>query len=166
MTHPCLEEAFDKINLSVANPREILDNKISNECHRHGMMETMFPSIDIHEETPLELEKKDDIDKHGNYFMNTSSNPCLYEKPPKLIGLSNFATHEIFNSLILLVHKDFERVVVDAYVYYIANLIGMNLEIGTRRLVLEGKPLQQLEAQFEGFPRTSFCPKTSTFGRL
>ena len=49
------------------------------------------------------------------------------------------------------------------FIINIANIIGMNLEIGTLRLVLEGKLLHQLEAQFEGFPRTSFCPKTSTF---
>jgi hypothetical protein len=60
------------------------------------MMETMFLPINIHEETPLELEKEDDIDKHGSYIMNTSSNPCSHEKSPKLIGLSNIATHEIF----------------------------------------------------------------------
>ena len=36
MTHPSLEETLDKINLRVTNPRETLDNKMSNECHRHG----------------------------------------------------------------------------------------------------------------------------------
>jgi hypothetical protein len=74
------------------------------------MMETMFPSIDIHEETPLELEKEDDIDEHGSYFMSMKS--------PKSIGLSNITTHEIFNPLMLPVHKIVERVVVDAYVYH------------------------------------------------
>ena len=113
----------------------------------------------------MELEKEDDIDEHGSYFIKTSSNPCSHEKSPELISLSNIATHEIFKPLMLHVHKFFERVVVDAYVYHIANLVGMNLEISTQRLVLEGKPLHQLEAQFEGFLRTSFCPKTSTFGR-
>ena len=82
------------------------------------MMETMLSPIDIHEETPLELEKKDDIDEHGSYFMNTSLNPCSHEKSPELIGLSNIATHEIFNPLILLVHKDFESMVVHAYIYH------------------------------------------------
>ena len=89
---------------------------MSNECHRHGMMETMFLPIDIHKETPLEIEKEDDISEHGSYFINTSSNLCSYEKSPESIGLSNFATHEIFNPLVLPVHKNFERVVVDAYV--------------------------------------------------
>jgi hypothetical protein len=56
MTHPSLE-ALDEINPRATNPWEILNDKTSNECHRHGMMETMFLPIDIHEETPLELEK-------------------------------------------------------------------------------------------------------------
>ena len=118
MTHPSLEEALDEINLRVTNPREILDNKMTSECHRHGMIKTMFPPIDIHEETTLESKKEDDINEHGSYFINTSSNPCSYEKSPKTIGLSNIDIHEIFNALKLPIHKDFEWVVVDAYVYY------------------------------------------------
>ena len=97
MTHSSLEEALDKINSRVTNPREILD---------------------IHEETTLESENEDDIDEHGSYFMNTSSNSCSHEKSLESIGLSNIATHEIINPLILPVHKTFERVVVDAYVYH------------------------------------------------
>jgi hypothetical protein len=60
----------------------------------------------------------------------------------------------------------FIRVVVDAYVYHkycISRCV--NLEIGIRRLVLEGKPLHQVEMPFEGFLRTRFCPKTSIFER-
>jgi hypothetical protein len=113
-----MEKALDKINPRVTNLWEILDNKMSNECHRHEMMKTMFPPIDIHEETTLEPEKEDDIGEHGSYFMNTSSNPCSYEKSPESIGLSNIATHEIFALLLLLVYKKFEKVVVDAYVYH------------------------------------------------
>ena len=109
-------------------------------------METMFSPIDIYEETTLESENEDDIDEHGSYFINTSSNSCTHEKSPELIGLSNITTHEILNPLILLVHKDFERVVVDAYVYHkYCSSRCMNLEIGTQRLMLEGKPLHQLE---------------------
>ena len=83
-----MDEALDTINPRVTNLREILDNKMSNECHRHGMMKTMFSSIDIHEESPLELEKEDDIDERESYFMNTSSNPCSHEKSPESIGTS------------------------------------------------------------------------------
>ena len=141
-----MDEALDKTNPRVTNPWEILDNKMSNECHRHGMMKTMFSPIDFHEETPLELEKEDNINEHGSYLMNTSSNPCSHEKSSELIGLSSIATHEIFNPLILLVHKDFEREVVDAYVYHkYCRSRCLNLEIGTQRLMLEGKPLHQPE---------------------
>ena len=76
MTHPSLEEALDEINPRVSNPRKILY---------------------IHEESSLELEKEDDINKHGSYFIHISSNSCSYEKSLESIGLSNFATHEIFN---------------------------------------------------------------------
>ena len=48
-----MDEVLDKINPRVTNLREILDNKMSYKCHRHGMMETMFLPIDIHKETPL-----------------------------------------------------------------------------------------------------------------
>jgi hypothetical protein len=95
MTHPNLEEVLDKIDLRVTNPSEILD---------------------IHEESTLELEKEDDINKHVSYFLITSSNPCSREKTLKSIGFPNIAAHEIFNPLVLPVHKTFERVVVDAFV--------------------------------------------------
>ena len=97
MTHPSLEEALEKITPIISNPRKILH---------------------IHEETSLKLEKEDYISEHGSYVINTSSNPCSHAKSPESIGLSNIATHEIFNTLILPVHKDFERVVVDTYVYH------------------------------------------------
>jgi len=80
-----MDEALDKINLRVTNPRQILDNKMTNECHRHGIMETMFPPIDIHEKTTLESKKEDDINEHGSYCMNTLSNPCSHEKFPESI---------------------------------------------------------------------------------
>ena len=65
MIHPSLEEALDEINprlnLRATNPWEILDNKTSNECHRHGMMESIFLPIDIHKEPTLESKMEDDI---------------------------------------------------------------------------------------------------------
>jgi hypothetical protein len=105
-------------------------------------METKFLPMDIYEESPLELEKEDYvIDGHGSYIMNISSNSCLNEKSPKLIGLST-TTHEIFSPLILSVPKEFERVVVDAYVCHkYCRSHCVNLEIGTRKLLSEGKPL-------------------------
>ena len=145
MTHPNLEEVLDKNNSRVTNLGEILD---------------------IHEESTMELEKEDDINEHGSYFMNTSSNPCLHEKTPESIGLSNIATHEIFNPLILPIHKDFESVVVDVFVYHkYCRSRCMDLEIGTQKLVLEGKPLHQLRNPIRRFPKDELLSQTSTFGR-
>jgi hypothetical protein len=93
------------------------------------------------------------IDEYGSYIINTSSNPCSYEKSPKLIGLSNIATHEIFSPLILPVPKNFERVVVDAYVYHkYCRSHRKNLEICIQRMVMKGEPLHQLEA-IQRFPK-------------
>jgi hypothetical protein len=100
-----MDEALDKINPRFTNPREILDNKMTNECHMHGMIETMFPPIDIHKEITLDPEKKDEINEHGSYFMNISSNPFSYEKSSESISLSNIATHKIFNPLCFLFIK-------------------------------------------------------------
>jgi hypothetical protein len=94
--------------------------------------------IDIYEETPLEFEKGDHIDEHGNYFINTSSNRCSYEKSPGSIGLSNIIADEIFNPLILPVHKFIERVVVDAYVYHKYCRSRYSLEIGAQSLCSRG----------------------------
>jgi hypothetical protein len=96
------------------------------------MIETMFLPIDIHEETPLEIKKEDNISEHGSYFMSTSSNPCSQEKSSESIGLSNIATHEIFNPLMLPVHKDFKWVVVYTCVYHkYYRSRCVHLEIGT-----------------------------------
>ena len=105
---------------------------MSYECHKNEMMEIKFSPIDIHEESTLELQKEDDINEHGSYFLNTSSNSCSHEKSPESIGLSIIATHVIFNPLILPIYKDFEGVVVDAYVYHkYCKSRCENLEIGT-----------------------------------
>ena len=115
--------------------------------------------IDIHEESTLELEKEDYIIEHGSYFINTSSNLYSHEKSPELISLSNIATHEIFNPLILPVHKDFERVVVDVFVYHkYCRSRCVNLEIGTHRLVLKEKPLHQLKSIIRRFPKDELLP--------
>ena len=111
------------------------------------MMETMFLPMDIHKDSPLEFKKEDYIIEHGSHFINTSSNPCSHKKSPESFCLSNIATHKIFIPLILPVHKDFERVVVDVYVYHkYCKSHCMNFEIGTQRLVMEGKPIHQLKA--------------------
>ena len=46
----------------------------------------------------------------------------------------------------------------------IANLVDMNLEIGTQRLVLEGKPPHQFQTQLEGSQEQTFALKQALLG--
>ena len=165
ITHPSLEEALDKTNLRITNPREILDNKITNESHRHGMVETIFSPMDIHEH-PWSLKRKitsasieatsltpHQIHAHMRNLLN------------QLVSLTLPHTRSSTPSCFLFIKTLKWWLQMHMFIINFANLVGMNLERGTRRLVLERKPLHQLEIQFEGFSRTSFCPKTSTFRR-
>ena len=130
---------------------------MSNECHGHGITETSFLPIGIHEESPLEFDQEDKLIKHGNYI---PSNPCLYEKSPLSIGLSSIATNEIFNPIISPAHKNFERVVVDAYVYH-ADLVVRILRVGDWR----GNHFTNLKHNSKVSQGRAFFPKTSTFRR-
>jgi hypothetical protein len=75
--------------------------------------------LDIYGESSLEAENEGDFNEQGSYFIKTSLNPCSYEISPNSLSLSSIALHEIFNPLMFLVPKNFERVVVDEYVYHI-----------------------------------------------
>jgi len=68
-THPNLEKDLDETNLRDINSWEILENKISNKCHRHEIIEENLFPIENHEETPLEFVKGDHIVEHVNYFI-------------------------------------------------------------------------------------------------
>jgi len=81
------------------------------------MMETMVLPIDIHETSTLKLEKEDN-DELGSYILTIPSNTCVHEKSSKSIFLSTTVTFKIYNSFMLLVHKNSEREVVDAFVYH------------------------------------------------
>ena len=98
----------------------------------------------IYVKSPLEVESDRDFNEQRSYFINTPSVPCSYETSPDLLSLSNIAPHDIFNPVMLHIPKVFERVVVDTYVYhkYCRSRV-VNLENGTLRLVLEGKPLHK-----------------------
>jgi len=76
MTHPSLEKALDETNPRDINSWEILEDKTSNERHRHKIIETNLLPIDTRKETPMEFEKGDHINEHGNYFINIPSKPC------------------------------------------------------------------------------------------
>ena len=72
--------------------------------------------MDIHEESPFEIENDRDINEHESYFINTSLSPCSNEKSLDSIDLYNIITHEISNPLMLSAPKNFGRVVGDVYV--------------------------------------------------
>jgi len=76
-TPPSLEKALNETNLRDINSWEILENKISNKCHRHEIIETNLLPIYNHEETPLEFEKGDHIVEHVNYFIKHPIRPML-----------------------------------------------------------------------------------------
>jgi hypothetical protein len=90
------DEILNIISLRDANPRDPLDNY-------NGLI--------------LEFEKEDNISENGSYFIYTSSSPSSHDQLPKSPSLSISTTHEIFNPLFLSPPIDFERVVVDAYIY-------------------------------------------------
>jgi hypothetical protein len=96
ITIECVDKALYETS-SRGNPREILD---------------------IYGESSLEARNDGDFNKQGSNFIKTPSNPCSYEISPDSLSLSNIAPHEIFNPLMPLVPKNFERVAVDAYVYH------------------------------------------------
>ena len=102
------------------------------------------------------------IRKISSSSMETIShqNPCLYEKPPLSIGLSSIATNEIFNPIISPAHKNFERVIVDAYVYH-ADLVVRILRVGDWR----GNHFTNLKHNSKVSQGQAFFPKTSTFRR-
>ena len=129
MTHPSLEEdshcheegsvhPLIKLNPRAPNSRKILDNERSIECHWYGMMEIMFLPMDIHKTLTLKLEKEEDNDEHESYILTIPLNPCVHEKSSKSIFLSTTITFKIYNSFMLLVHKNSKREVVDAFVYH------------------------------------------------
>jgi len=69
-------------------------------------------------ETPnIQIRGEDNINEHGIYFIVTSFTPCSYAISFQSIGLSNITTFEISTPLFLSIYKNFERAVVDAYVY-------------------------------------------------
>ena len=95
--------------------------------------------------------------------MNTSLNPCSHEKSPELIGLSNITTYEIFNPSCFPFIKLFKGwLQMHMFITNIANLVGMNLEIGTWSLVLEGKPPHQLSMIWR-FPKDELISQNKHF---
>ena len=117
-THPSLEKALDETNLRDINSWEILENKISNKCHRHEIIEAHLLPIDNHEETPLEFEKGDHIVEHVNYFIKKPYQTHAHMRNLLEQLVSNIITYEILNPLILPTNKIIKRVAIDTNVHH------------------------------------------------
>ena len=80
---------------------------------------SLVEDLNYHEKesAPPLPKTEDSIDEHGSYFLTIPSIPCSYEKSLELVYISAI-TSKVYNPYLLLVHKNFERVVVDAFVYH------------------------------------------------
>ena len=77
----------------------------------------LVEELNCHEKESAPPKKDDFINEHGSYFLTIPSIPCSYEKSHKTI--CNLAiTCKIYNAYLLLVHKNFKRVVVDVFLYH------------------------------------------------
>ena len=100
---------------------------VSSKSKPRGELETIpaitisYPSLAKNsiclEKESAPRKAKDFIDEHGGYVLNVPSTPCSYEKSPDTIH-SSAMSYKTYNPLLLSVHKNFERFVVDAFVYY------------------------------------------------
>ena len=73
--------------------------------------------LNCHKKESAPPKMEDFIDERGSYFLTIPSNPCSYEKSPESICNSTI-TCQIYNPFLISVHKNFKRVVVDAFVYH------------------------------------------------
>jgi len=102
--HPWLESIKNLCAIAIELMVQALDKINSRDDPRQF--------LDIYE-SPLEVENDGDFNEQGNYFFNTPTIRCSYEQSPDSLSLSNIASNEIFNPLMLLVPNVFKRVVVD-----------------------------------------------------
>ena len=66
----------------------------------------------------LGTKKKDPIVEHESFSFETPQVSCLLSEAPELILFSTECSYLDHNLLLILVHKLFKRMVVDAFVYH------------------------------------------------
>jgi len=74
--------------------------------------------LGIYVKSPLEIENDGDFNVLGSYFICIPSVPCLYEKSPDSLSLSNIPHKRSSAPSCSLFLKFFDRVVVDTYAYH------------------------------------------------
>ena len=104
--------------ISILFPSMPTNNVSSKYVFRGELMSiSLVEDLNYDEKESAPPEMKDFINEHGSYFLTIPSIPCSYEKFPKSLCISTI-TSKVYNPYVLPVHKNFERVVVNAFVYH------------------------------------------------
>ena len=76
-----------------------------------------FCATDMPKAPTLET-KKNSANEQENFFFEIPHISCSLSESPRFVLLSARCFHENHNHLLVLIHKLFKRMVVDAYVYH------------------------------------------------
>jgi hypothetical protein len=85
------------------------------QCHRPEVKREHVWSMDTLEASTLDSQNRLE---HEGFILEGSQIPCSHQKLPELSSLITNDLYETYNLLIFLVHANFEREVVDAFVYH------------------------------------------------
>ena len=85
------------------------------QCHRPEVKKEHVWSMDILEVSTLDSQNRLE---HEGFTLEGSQIPCSHQKFPELSSPITNDLCETYNLLIFLVHANFERKVVDAFVYH------------------------------------------------
>jgi hypothetical protein len=93
---------------------------------------------------PLTLDSKNNLE-HESFILERSQTPCSHQKFLKLSSPLSYDLYETYTLLIFLVHANFERKVVEAFVYHKhckfrghffgTNLAGRAMMVSSSRVV-------------------------------
>jgi hypothetical protein len=88
---------------------------IDLQCHKPEDKREHVWSMDIPEASTLDSQNR--LENEG-FTLEGSEIPCSHQKLPELSSPNTNDLYETYNLLIFLVHANFERKVVDAFVYH------------------------------------------------
>ena len=77
-----------------------------------------FCAMDIPSASTLETKEMNSIDEHESFSFETPHVSCSLLESLEFILLKTTCTYEDPNLLLILIHKLFRRMVVDAYIYH------------------------------------------------
>jgi hypothetical protein len=85
------------------------------QYHRPKVKREHVWSMDIFEASTLDSQNRLE---HEGFTLEGSQIPCSHQKSPDLSSPITNDLYETYNLLIFLVHTNFERKVLDAFVYH------------------------------------------------